>query len=159
MSDLNKALLETIQQNLSGQVAGELTNVLEQWENWKGKVPKLEQKIKGLQDVNAEFVKDLFKAEEELKTLQSRQVEVEQWALTLEEKERSLDMRIMSKELEMLRSSKNDMLTLVDKVFSVPTVTVTTDKCKNGQVIPTDHYIDCSNATSETETTTTKESK
>lgn len=158
MVSLDKTIKEAIQANLSGQVAGELKAVIAEWEDLIDENPKLLLKIDKIQKVNEELARQLRLAENKRDELLDKEKIISERELAVANDERQINMTVMKKELEMLNSSKMDMMNLVDKVFGHPNVTVENTKTFMNRIVPNDHYVD-NNYTSDSDTTVTKTSK
>ena len=159
MSTLNQNIKKAIQESLSGQVAGELSSVLAEYEVLKANEPNLEKQIKQLEKEKQNYKLNYENKRHDYEILLKETHDLENRKRVLQIEENKLEVTKMQIKLNMVEQSKSEILTLVDKVFSVPTVTVTNNKNIMKNIpISTDAYLN-SVTDNINKTTSTTESK
>jgi len=141
MSEINEAVAKAIKENLSGQVADELSKVLKNYEKLKEEYPKLTKERDRLVSRLSVVDSELYNANKNLVLLREKEQSVSEREIKVRIDERELELTILGNNYNALLQSKEEIKSLVDKVFSVPTVTVTNSKTKSGNMpMPNDSY-------------------
>lgn len=139
-------LQQLIAEQLPANTAGEMKKFIENAEIVakdlkiaKETNVKLQERIEELEKKHADLKKEVKSFKDRELSILEQENTIKNKILEIEARERNLCVVLLDKELEMTKSSKNDLYCLIDKVFSLPTVTVTKNSSREIHV-PADSY-------------------
>lgn len=135
MKNLKNQMLELVKENLPEATAGEMKKYIESAEATKKELTKAEKKISILENAikEAEKVAKLEREikeslEEVIKETAEKIADVEEREKILIKGESELENKLLRIELDCAYNSSNQIMSLVEKVFGHPSVTVTNTK-------------------------------
>ena len=134
MSNINIDIQEAIKKNLSGQVAGELSRVLEEYDSLKRKLPIANDKATHFEKETLNLKLNYDNLKHDYDELVKEVGDLNEREMVISRVENNLEIDKMKLQLIMTEKSKVEMLSLVDKVFGHPSVTISNTKTMNHSV-------------------------